>query len=231
VTPSTESNNPQSTACATCPQNVKGSGKDGTRACRYSQRIAVLLANDLEGNVLQLQVPAKSLFGKEENGMYPLQAYARWLEAQKIDPDIVVTRMKFNTDESSPVLFFKTMRYVSNEEFVFIEEAAQSEDAKRAVEMTVAQVDRVVAPAQIEGVRPTKKPAPAPAPVVEEEEEPPAPPPAPARRGRPRKNEAAVQQAEEEAAAEPVVRRAPEPPPVPARKSLASTVTDWDTDD
>jgi hypothetical protein len=229
-TPAKDSAEPQSDSCATCPQNIKGSGKNDSRACRFSQRLAVLLANNLEGEVLQLQVPAKSLFGKEENGQYPLQAYARWLAAQKVDPDIVVTRMKFDTDESAPKLYFKAMRYVSEEEFDIIKEAAESDEAKRAVEMTVAQMDRVPAPLNIAGTPPVKKAAPAPAPqAADDEDEPPAPPPA--KRGRPRKNAAAEQQQEAEADAEPVVRKAPEAPVMPARKTLASTVADWDTDD
>jgi hypothetical protein len=38
---------PQSKSCATCPQNVKGSGQGDSRACRFSQRLAVVLANDI----------------------------------------------------------------------------------------------------------------------------------------------------------------------------------------
>ena len=54
---------PQHVNCAGCPQNIKGSGNGESRACRFSQRLAVVLANDVEGDVLQLTLPATSVFG------------------------------------------------------------------------------------------------------------------------------------------------------------------------
>ena len=103
-TPSKDATDPQSARCATCPQNIKGSGEGESRACRYSQRLAVVLANDIEGDVLQLTLPATSIFGKEEGDSRPLQAYARWLAAQSINPEMVVTRMKFDTKAAVPKL-------------------------------------------------------------------------------------------------------------------------------
>jgi hypothetical protein len=41
--------------------------------------LLLFLANDMEGDVLQLTLPAKSIFGKEEGDNRPLQAYARFL--------------------------------------------------------------------------------------------------------------------------------------------------------
>ena len=53
---------PQASRCADCEQNVKGSGKGESRACRYSQKIAVSLEEDMD-NVYQMQLPATSIFG------------------------------------------------------------------------------------------------------------------------------------------------------------------------
>ena len=156
--PDAKANAPQSPSCATCPQNVKGSGAGESRACRFNQRLAVILANDIKGDVLQLQLPATSIFGKAEGDNYPLQAYARWLAAQSISPEMVVTRMKFDTNKESPKLFFKPVRWLTDDEHATAVEKGQSEDAKRAVTMTVAQVDKVVAaPIVMQGTPPTAK--------------------------------------------------------------------------
>jgi hypothetical protein len=137
--PDASAASPQSPTCATCPQNIKGSGQGESRACRFNQRLAVVLANDLNGDVLQLQLPATSIFGKAEGDNHPLQSYARLLAAQSISPEMVVTRMKFDTQKESPKLFFKPLRWLTDDEHVTAVEKGQSEEAKRAVTMTVAQ--------------------------------------------------------------------------------------------
>lgn len=165
---------PQSDRCATCPQNVKGSGMGESRACRFSQRLAVVLANDVEGDVMQLQVPATSIFGKEEGDKRPLQAYARYLAAQNVSPEMLVTRMQFDTKSESPKLVFKPSRWVTEEEYEVVVRQGQTEDAKKAVTMTVAKTDKVEAPAPLalEGTKPKAKAKAEPKaePVAEEEE-------------------------------------------------------------
>lgn len=211
---------PQATNCASCPQNVKGSGQGESRACRFSQRLAVVLANDVDGDVMQLQLPATSIFGKEEGENRPLQAYARYLAAQGVSPETLVTRMKFDTKSESPKLFFKPMRWLSEEEYASAVEQGKTEDAKRAVTMTVAQTDKVE-PMKLEGTKPTPKAA-APAPAPAEEEEPPAPAP---KRGRPPK--AKAEEPAEEETAEPTVRKEEKATPA-AKSSLAKLAADWD---
>ena len=171
-TPDASSTNPQSDRCATCPQNVKGSGQGESRACRFSQRLAVVLANDIEGNVMQLQLPATSIFGREEGDKRPLQAYARYLAAQNVSPEMLVTRMQFDTKSESPKLFFKPARWVTDDEFEAITRQGQTDDAKRAITMTVAKTDKVEAPAPmaIEGSKPKAAKPKAEEPVAEEEE-------------------------------------------------------------
>jgi hypothetical protein len=170
-TPSPESANKQSDRCATCPQNVKGSGMGESRACRFSQRLAVVLANDVDGDVMQLQLPATSIFGKEEGDKRPLQAYARYLAAQGVSPETLVTRMQFDTKAEAPKLFFKPMRWLTEEEYESSVRQGQTEDAKRAVTMTVAKTDKVEAPLALEGTKPKAKAAPkAEEPAAEEEE-------------------------------------------------------------
>ena len=195
--------NKQSDTCASCPQNVKGSGMGESRACRFSQRIAVVLANDIEGDVLQLALPAQSIFGKEEGDNRPLQAYSRWLIAQGIGPDMVVTRMKFDTKAQSPKLFFKPMRWLTDEEHETCVRQGQTDDATKAITMTVAQTDKVPAPVQLEGKPPAAKATKAKAKQEEPEEE----------------------------VEEPEVRNKEKEAPAPKKSKLSSVVADWDTDD
>jgi hypothetical protein len=227
----------QSATCASCPQNVKGSGQGDSRACRYGQRVAVVLANDVEGDVMQLSLPALSLFGKAEGENRPLQEYARWLTAQGIDPTMLVTRLKFDTKSESPKLFFKAMRWLEQDEFDICRTAGQSADAKKAITMNPAMMDGAppAPPVDVPGNRPAAAPAPvaAPAPAAPAEEvEPPAPPP---RRTRAKAAAApaaaAPAPAPAQAAAEPaepVLKANGSAPPAVATGALADVLDAWD---
>jgi hypothetical protein len=147
---------PQAKSCATCPQNVKGSGQGDSRACRFSQRLAVVLANDIEGDVMQLTLAATSIFGKEDGDKRPLQAYARYLAAQNISPETLVTRLKFDTKAAVPKLFFQPVRWLDDTEFATITDKGQSDEAKKAITMTVSQTDGIK-PLALEGKKPEAK--------------------------------------------------------------------------
>ena len=159
-----------------CPQNEAGSGNGNSRACRFQQRLAVVLENNPDGDVLQLTLPATSIFGKEDGDKRPLQAYARFLAVQTppVNPEQIVTRMKFDTKAESPKLFFTPVRWLEEQEYEIVQRQAESDDAKRAITMTVAQADGVkpkAEPMAIPG-KPTKA---APKVEADEEEEAPAP--------------------------------------------------------
>ena len=62
--PDPSSKNKQSETCMSCPQNQAGSGTGNSRACRYQQRLAVVLENYMGGSVMQMVLPATSIFGK-----------------------------------------------------------------------------------------------------------------------------------------------------------------------
>ena len=129
----------QASNCASCPQNVKGSGQGDSRACRFSQRLAVVVADDIAGDIMQLTLSATSIFGKEEGDKRPLQAYARFLAAQSISPETVVTRLRFDTKAAVPKLFFQPMRWLSEDEYEIVKEKSESKEAKQAVTMSVSQ--------------------------------------------------------------------------------------------
>ena len=223
-TPDGSIKQPQHSACHNCPQNIAGSGQGQSRACRFQQRLAVVLENDMDGEVLQLTLPATSIFGKEDGDKRPLQAYARFLAVQNppVNPEQIVTRMKFDTKAESPKLHFAPVRWLTDDEYVTITDKANSEEAKRAVNMTVAQADGVkpkAAPLAIPGKAPV-----AAAPAEDGEDEAPAPVVKKAKA----KPVAEPVEAEEEA--EPEVRKAaPKATAVPEKKSkLSAIVSDWD---
>jgi hypothetical protein len=243
-TPSKDIAHPQSTSCATCTMNIAGSGKGDSRACRFQQRLAVVLADEIEGDVMQLSAPATSVFGKEEGSNRPLQAYARWLAAQNVSPETVVTRMRFDTKAENPKLFFSAVRYVTDEEFAAIQTQAKSDDALTAIEMSFSQNASKPPADALQGKRPMgdltrEEDAPAyepiaakaakkakPAPVIEEDDEEEAPPPPKATR---KAKPAPVVEEEEETPEPPVRKSAAKETAVPTKKSsLASIVADWD---
>jgi hypothetical protein len=141
---------PQSDVCATCPQNAKGSGQGDSRACRYSQRLAVVLANDVGGEILQLTLPASSIFGAGEPGKWPLQTYAKMIGSKGVPITAVVTEMRFDTDSATPKLAFKPVRVLDAEEHAVAIQQGQSAAAKSAITMTVAEVDNAKPPAKLE---------------------------------------------------------------------------------
>lgn len=210
--PDAGAKNKQSQTCLSCPQNQAGSGQGNSRACRYQQRLAVVLENNPGGDVMQLTLPATSVFGKEDGDKRPLQAFARHLALTNppINPEQIVTRMKFDTKAESPKLFFSPVRWLTNDEYAVVKSQAESTDAQRAVGMTVAQTDGVKGAPALPGK----------APVAVEEEEAPAP------KAKTKKAKAEV--ADEDS--EPEVRKeAAKPSAVPEKKSkLADIVADWD---
>lgn len=138
--------NRQSSACATCPQNVKGSGQGDSRACRFSRRLAVVLEGDISGNVYRLQLPATSIFGDPKGERMPLNAYAKFLAGHGVPMSGIVTEARFDTDAPVPVLKFRAVRPLTKEELVAARVQGASDDAKQAVEMKFAAPSQQAAP-------------------------------------------------------------------------------------
>jgi NACalpha-BTF3-like transcription factor len=132
----------QASRCADCPQNVRGSGQGDTRACRFSQRIAVALENSYD-KVYQVQLSATSVFGDAKNGNMPMQAYARYLKAHSAPIQAVVTTMHFDEDSDVPKLFFKAARPLDESDLKEVLALRGHEDVTRALTMTVSQSDGV----------------------------------------------------------------------------------------
>ena len=160
--PDEKSKEKQAATCLSCPQNIKGSGQGESRACRYQQRLAVVIDGEVDkGEVYQLVLPPTSVFGDGEKGKLPLQAYARPLKNHGTPITGVVTEMRFDTASPTPKLVFKPVRPVTEDEFLKVQELKDSEEAIKAVTLTVAQTD---------GVKDKPKPALAKPVAVEETE-------------------------------------------------------------
>jgi hypothetical protein len=176
--PDAKAKNPQSKKCADCPQNIKGSGQGDSRACRFSQRLAVVLENDISGDVYQLTLPATSIWSESANGKWALTTYAKMVASKGIPISSVVTEMRFDTDSATPKITFKAVRYLETEEFETALSQGKTDAATRAITMTVAQADGVKEEAEeFETVAVEEAPAPAAEPVkrASKKEEAPAP--------------------------------------------------------
>lgn len=128
--------------CADCPMNVKGSGQGDSRACRFNQRLAITLEGKPD-EVYQLQLPATSIFGEAKGGNMGMQAYAKLLNAHNTPIIAVLTEMRFDENAETPKLFFKPVRPLNEEELQAAVKAKDSEEAIKAITLTVAQTDGV----------------------------------------------------------------------------------------
>ena len=147
VVPNEEVTRPQSKSCATCPQNIEGSGDGKARACRYSKRLAVALENDISGNIYRLSIPAKSYFGRADGDKMPLQAFGKFLAGHGIPITGIVTEARFDTAEAVPVLKFRAVRPLTQEEWEQGKLQSQTEDAKQAIEFKMVPSKNEAQPA------------------------------------------------------------------------------------
>jgi len=134
---------PQHTSCEGCSQNIKGSGQGDSRACRFQQRLAVLLAEDIDGDVYQLTLPFKSIFGRGDVDKMPFQQYAKYVGAQGKSIGTLVTEMRMDSDSDTPKLTFKPLKYLTKEQWLVAKEKGESPAAKSAVTQTPATTDGV----------------------------------------------------------------------------------------
>lgn len=132
----------QAAACDKCQWSVKGTGQNGTgTACRLSWRTAVVLPSDPGGDVMQLVLPAASVFGDEESGRWPFRSYIQMLANRNVAAGRVVTKMSFDTKAPSPRVLFSPIAAVSVEDLPIIKDQGTTLSAENAVKMTVYQRD------------------------------------------------------------------------------------------
>ena len=164
-TPDAQSVNKQAERCDTCPMNIKGSGQGQSKACRYSRRLAVMLEDDfgtaLEGEVYQINLASKSLFGESgSDRAWTFENYVKYLASNGKSIDWFVTQLSFNEDNDNQSLLFSPVRHITREEFAVTSKAAGKEEVKRLVIMTPYQADtarKLEAPAPKQVVEPEKE--------------------------------------------------------------------------
>jgi hypothetical protein len=134
----------QAETCFDCPQNIKGSGQGDSRACRYSQRVLLLLANEtgdaVSNQIYQLQLPATSIFGDDKQKM-GLQTYARLLNSStpRAPMASLLTELKFDTDSSTPKLSFRPVRVLTEEEIAIALETQKDPNTAAMLEMKIVK--------------------------------------------------------------------------------------------
>jgi len=152
ITPDASIEEPQHHNCAECPQNIKGSGAGGGRACRHFRRVAVALADDIGGDVYQLTLASKSIFGKGDLNHMPFEQYAKYVGSQGYNLNTLTTEMRFDSDSDTAKLFFKPLKFLSKDQWEVAKRQGDSPSAKKAIEMSVPKADnapKLVAPAHI----------------------------------------------------------------------------------
>jgi hypothetical protein len=143
-TPDPKASNKQASACASCPMNVDGSGAKGRgKACRFKRRIAVLAEGDPTGEVYQMNLAAKSLFGKGVGNTHPYESYCNYLKANGEAPDTVVTKVMYDTEADTLTLKFKAVRHLTQEEADLVDAAFADPETQRYLKLTAAEADGV----------------------------------------------------------------------------------------
>lgn len=124
--PDAQSANPQNDLCASCPQNAWGSrvtpqGKE-IKACSDQKTLAIVAADDPEGTIYQLQVTPAALSG--------LSKFHKELSVRGIPPEIVRTRVSFDTDASFPKLTFAFNGFLDEETQLAVDKLFGSDEVK-----------------------------------------------------------------------------------------------------
>jgi len=122
----------QAARCMDCVNNIRGSGHGSSRACRFSQRLAVAMEGQLD-IIYQLRLPATSIFGEPKDGKMPMQAYARFLREHNSPAVTVVTKIYFDTDSATPKLFFKPNRPLEDEELKMVSKMIDHPDTIKCI--------------------------------------------------------------------------------------------------
>lgn len=105
---------PQNDICAGCPQNAWGSRTTpqgvAIKACADQKRLAVVAAGgaQLDDTIYLVQIPPASLKN--------LNAYQRDLSRRGIPPEVVITKLGFDTDASHPKLTFEFGGFMTEEQ-------------------------------------------------------------------------------------------------------------------
>lgn len=140
--PDAEVENPQASNCKDCPRAIKGSGGGGNKAqCRFSMRVAVVLMNNPGGDIYQLALPSKSIFGSGDMDHMPFLQYARYVGNSGYNLNMLATRMSFDLDSDVPKLFFSNLEFLDTDTYQIAVEQGQSPIAVNAGKLNFKKKD------------------------------------------------------------------------------------------
>lgn len=134
--PAADAHEKQAADCASCPQNIAGSGPGTTKACRYHRYIAVVLADDPQGEIYRVKLSATSVFGNGTDERRPFNAYKNYLDANNEGLGTVVSRMIVGEDTSN--LGFRPIARLTDEQLAIVRQQSQTDTAKRYITLSVA---------------------------------------------------------------------------------------------
>jgi hypothetical protein len=166
VSPHVDSTDPQNDLCASCQQNAWGSkvtpqGQQ-IKACADQKRLAVVAADDPDGAVYLLQVTPAALKG--------LNAYQKELSVRGIAPEIVRTKISFDTNASFPKLQFSFGGFNDEDTQNAVDKLFGTDEVK----VITGEVALTSKPAEVPAIEKQAEPV-APAPAPEPKAEEPAP--------------------------------------------------------
>ena len=144
--PDAGSTNKQADRCDSCERNIKGSGMGSSKACRYSRRIAVVLEEDfgtsLEGEVYQMNLASKSLFGDSVgDNTHTFENYTKYLSNNGKSLDYVVTQVSFNEDNDNQSVLFTPVKFINKAIHNVTSKVAVLPETQKMVTMTSYQAD------------------------------------------------------------------------------------------
>jgi len=198
---------PQHHNCQDCPQNIKGSGQGDSRACRFEKRLAVVLADDINGSVYQIALPSKSYFGRSaDNKAMPFEQYAKYISSQGYNINQIVTEMRMDDNSDTAKLVFRPISFLTEQQWEIARRQGQSLEAKQAVMITPSTIDSDNKTPRLESNSAVSSSPSA-------------------------KSKSSVEAEDVEVISEPT-KRAPKKAAEPApKKDLASIMSDWAVDD
>jgi hypothetical protein len=163
VRPNPDVKEPQNDICATCEWNKFGSAKNGNgKRCSDKKRLAVVAADDPTGPVYLLEVTATA--------MKSLNVYQKELIMRGMGPEVVRTRVSFDTNATYPKLQFGFGGFLDEETIDAVAPLFNSDKVKEITgETAPATVAAIPAPA--EAPKPVLVKAAKPEPVQVEEDE------------------------------------------------------------
>jgi len=143
---------PQGARCKECKQAIKGSAGAGRAACRFSMRLAVTLRNNMGGDIYQLILPQKSLFGQGDVDHMPFLQYAKYVAQSGYNLNMLATRMTFDTDSDFPKLTFSNAEFLDKDAYDTAIEQGESPIAVNAGKLNFTKKEgpslpKMIAPA------------------------------------------------------------------------------------